>query len=377
MFLFPVLATAVGALEAFGHDLFQGRLIPVVAARGVLGEAVGHLVHPFGVVPGFAAVLAEQGHDGHAPLTLARDAPVGTGLDHVVDAVAAPGGDPLHLGVDGVEGLLAQVVLFHADEPLGGGTEDDRLLAAPAVRVGVADLGGLEQCAHFGQLFDDLGVGFKDVETGEKFHGRQEAARIVQGRVNVQLVGQAHFVVLAAVAGSGVDAAGTGIQGHVAAQDQGGLAVIEGMAGDEAFQFLTGGAAHHGHAFPAEGLGAAFQQLFGQLHTGIGHVDADDRMAHGSQSRGHAQAEFSQTDDADFQSFLCHAGSLSRWRRCPPAGRRREQPRTRSLPCPFKTIFLRFSPRAAGFPRRRRPFWAAGCAGPAAGRAAPPGRRTC
>ena len=125
------------------------------------------------------------------------------------------------------------------------------------------------------------------------------------------------------------------------------------------------------------GLVDRVQQLFGQLHTGIGHVDADDRMAHGSQSRGHAQAEFSQTDDADFQSFLCHAGSLSRWRRCPPAGRRREQPRTRSLPCPFKTIFLRFSPRAAGFPRRRRPFWAAGCAGPAAGRAAPPDRRTC
>ena len=61
VFLFPVLAAAVGALEAFGHDLFQGRFIPVVAARGVLGEAVGHLVHPLGVVPGFAAVLAERG----------------------------------------------------------------------------------------------------------------------------------------------------------------------------------------------------------------------------------------------------------------------------------------------------------------------------
>ena len=153
----------------------------------------------------------------------------------------------------------------------------------------MADLGGLEQGAHFGQLFDDLGVGFKDVETGEKFHGRQEAARIVQGRVDVQLV------VLAAVVGSGVDAAGTGIQGHVAAQDQGGLAVIEGMTGDEAFQFLTGGAAHHGHVFPAEGLGAAFQQLFGQqvlatagLHQHVGEfgVQADGHVVRQGPGRG-------------------------------------------------------------------------------------------
>ena len=125
------------------------------------------------------------------------------------------------------------------------------------------------------------------------------------------------------------------------------------------------------------GLVDRIQQLFGQLHTGIGHVDADDRMAHGSQSRGHAQAEFSQTDDADFQSFLCHAGSLSRWRRCRPRGgfgnsRRHGLGRVLS-----KLSFSGVTPRAAGFPRRHRPFWAAGCAGPAAGRAAPHDRRTC
>src|SRR5438105_14158901 len=42
------------------------------------------------------AALAIENGDRHAPQPLARDAPVGTGLDHAGDAVLGPAGVPLH-----------------------------------------------------------------------------------------------------------------------------------------------------------------------------------------------------------------------------------------------------------------------------------------
>ena len=45
----------------------------------------------------------------------------------------------LHL-LDGFERALAEIVAVHADEPLFGGAEDGRVVAAPAVRIAVLDL---------------------------------------------------------------------------------------------------------------------------------------------------------------------------------------------------------------------------------------------
>src|SRR2546428_11076783 len=44
-----------------------------------------------------AAGVAVENDDGHAPEALAGNAPVGAARDHVVDALLAPGGDPLDL----------------------------------------------------------------------------------------------------------------------------------------------------------------------------------------------------------------------------------------------------------------------------------------
>ena len=43
-------------------------------------------------------------------------------------------------GLDGFESALAQIVAVHADEPLLGGAEDGRMVAAPAVRIAVLDI---------------------------------------------------------------------------------------------------------------------------------------------------------------------------------------------------------------------------------------------
>ncbi len=263
-FALPVRAAAFGADKALGHNVFQRHLVPVVAARGVFGKALGEVPHPLGIVPGLAAIFAQQGHDGNAPLPLPGNAPVRARLDHIVDAFAPPRGNPAHLVVDGVQGALAQLVFFHADEPLGGGTEDHRILAAPAVRIGMGNGTRVQQGAHFLQLVDDAGIGFKDIEAGKKFHAGQKTARIVQGRIDVQFVFKAHFIVFATMTGGGVHAAGTGVQCHMAAENEGRLTVVEGVARHQPFQTAACGAGDFAHVAPAEGASAAFQQLGSQ-----------------------------------------------------------------------------------------------------------------
>ena len=107
--------------------------------------------------------------------------------------------------VDRLQGLFPQVVVLHGDEPLLGGPEDDRLLAAPAVGIGVADLLRLEQGPCLAQQLDDAGVGLTDPLAGKLRHLLGEAAVVVHRRIGRQAVFQAALVVFLAVAGGGVD----------------------------------------------------------------------------------------------------------------------------------------------------------------------------
>ena len=245
----------------------------------MFGEAVAYFAHPGGIVPGFAAVLAEQGQDGHAPLALARNAPVRPGFDHIVNAVPAPGRNPLHIPVNALQGPRAQVVFLHADEPLGRGPEDHRIFAAPAMRIRVLNPAFLKQRALFPEFFNNLGVGLRDRKPGEKFHGGQKAARVVQGGINVQAVLEAHLVVFAPVARRGVHTAGARVQGDMQAQGQGRGAVIEGVAGRQTFKLRARGPAQNFGRAPAEQGGAGRKALLGQqvlracgLHQHIGKL---------------------------------------------------------------------------------------------------------
>ena len=53
------------------------------------------------------------------------------------------------------------------DEPLLGGAEDDGVVAAPAVRIGVLEVGGAEQRAPLFEHGDDDGIGGPDLEAVE------------------------------------------------------------------------------------------------------------------------------------------------------------------------------------------------------------------
>src|SRR4029078_4000519 len=83
-----------------------------------------------------AARAARKTGDRHAPDPLPRETPVGTIGDHPVDSVLPPGRNPSYT-IDFRQGLLAQIVDLHRDEPLLGRPEDYGSLAAPAVGIGM------------------------------------------------------------------------------------------------------------------------------------------------------------------------------------------------------------------------------------------------
>ena len=224
-----------GQAKPAGRRSFASRAYQASARLRL--EEVRHVAREVGAQQDLAAPLAVEGGDRHAPQPLARDAPVGARRDHVADALLAPGGDPLRLR-DRLEGLLAQrgPALVEGDEPLLGGAEDDRVLAAPADRVGVRVLAGLQEGARLAQELHDRGVRVEDLLPGEALDLGQEAPRLVHGAVDVEAVADAGEVVVPAVAGGGVDDAGAGVEGDVVGQDDGRVAVDPGVAEAQALE---------------------------------------------------------------------------------------------------------------------------------------------
>src|SRR5215469_5637895 len=152
-------ASALGAGVSFGQEFGGGALIPDIGA--VLAEEGDNAVENGAIGNRLAAGVAIEDDDGHAPDALARDAPIGAGGDHVGDPLFTPGRDPADL-LDGFERAAAKIVALHADKPLFGGAENSRVVAAPAVRIGVGDLLEAAQGVVRFEDFDDDGVGFPD-----------------------------------------------------------------------------------------------------------------------------------------------------------------------------------------------------------------------
>ena len=150
---FSPLRGAARTLRPRRKKFFGGMRVPGVGAFAF--EKRQHVAQGVKIAELLAAGIAVKNDQRNAPETLARNAPVGAVGDHVVHAIAAPRRNPFHF-LDFREGLLAQVFLIESDEPLLGGAEDHRIVAAPAVRIAVLELAfGDERPARLQQLNDD------------------------------------------------------------------------------------------------------------------------------------------------------------------------------------------------------------------------------
>ena len=224
--LVEVLAAAVRADEVFGDEFVGLALEPDVRAE--FAEELRDVGDGLVGADRLAAVLAVEHRDRQAPAALTRDAPVGALADHGLHAVDAPAGDPADVVARG-----AGLVLERVDraEPLRRGAEDDRLLAAPAMRIAVDDLFGGEEAARFFHVLQDDGVGLFDEHPLVLAGIVGMAALIVDGDDHVHAVAAAGLIVVGAEAGCSVDAAGTGIHRDVIGQDKAAGLRQEGMIG--------------------------------------------------------------------------------------------------------------------------------------------------
>src|SRR5262249_22583115 len=158
----------------------------------------------------------------YAPRPLTRDAPVGTVGDHVVDTVASPFWHPFDLSIDRSKRRLskrgvaertatpvwARTRAIKRDEPLGRGQEDDRVMAAPAVRVRVLERLAVPEALAFAQCLLDARVRVEHALTAEKLDGLKKVSTRSDRRVNLEAVLDTRVEVIAAVSRSRVDCTG-------------------------------------------------------------------------------------------------------------------------------------------------------------------------
>ena len=127
--------------------------------------------------------------------------------------------------------------VLHVDEPLFGGPEDHRVMAAPAVWVGVLQVARGQQGAILLEHGDDDRVGLPD---GLALEGRRrsqvprgrvdvDAAAGVDARGRVEAILLAGVEVVGAMRGRGVHCAGAGVGGNVGGQHAQDAAVEERM----------------------------------------------------------------------------------------------------------------------------------------------------
>ena len=255
-----------------GREKGLGRIRePAVGA--ILFEPVRHAPDHRSVEKDLVAGGTVEGDDGHTPGPLPGDTPVRPILDHGVDAFTAPMGDPFDFH-DVFQGLLPQAVRLHGDEPLLRGPEDDRLLAPPAVGVRMCEPIFLEQCVPFAEQGGYACIGVENelaLEGGRVF---REPARVVHGCQDVQAVTQTDLEVLLAVAGRGMNATRSLLQGHVISEDDDGIALVKGVAAAKALPSAARQASHHLVGCESKLFHDRLDEVLGHHETAaVGHLD--------------------------------------------------------------------------------------------------------
>ncbi len=125
------------------------------------------------------------------------------------------------------------------------------------------DLGFFEERPVRGHVRGDAGIGLEDLEPGVAGHVGREPAVVVDGRVDVDAVGDAGQVVVVAVARGGVDGARAVLEGDVLGQDEERVAVGERVAGLEALELGAGERGQDLGRRPAELLGDDREKALG------------------------------------------------------------------------------------------------------------------
>ena len=130
----------------------------------------------------FPRRLIHEERQGHAPVALTGNAPVGAVFDHGVQTVVAPGGEELRrihafkrrfpealFGHRGIQNALGVGVgLIHTHEPLARRTVDQGGLMTPAVHVAVGHFAAGEKRPRHAKRVENLGLRLPDEHPGKQ-----------------------------------------------------------------------------------------------------------------------------------------------------------------------------------------------------------------
>ena len=215
-------------------------------------EELDHGVERVVVHDLLAAVGTGIARDRHTPVALAGNTPVRALLDHGTNTIGRMRGIPLHMVLDLIGSNLAQTGLVHRYKPLVGGTEKNRMLAAPAVRIAVRDLLLHHKRAALAKELDDVRVGFIGIHAAEgttaaKLVAHVELAVVVDRHADIHAFLDANVVVVSTVTRRVVDDTGTvlsvsneiGKQRHALDAIKDGLLIVQ-MIEDLGIDYIVG-----------------------------------------------------------------------------------------------------------------------------------------
>ena len=176
----------------------------------------------------FLGLLVYEQRNRNTPCSLTGDTPVRTVGNHRLDTVLSPGRDPFNT-LDGIESLLSEAGPVHGNKPLRCGSENNRCLMTPAVRIGVGNGLGLYQRAFFRQQCNNLRICIEHIHTAEKFGIRIEHTVCIHRVGNFQMVLGTNHIVIHTVTRSSMNSTGTGIGGNVCSENNRNIKIQERM----------------------------------------------------------------------------------------------------------------------------------------------------
>ena len=121
------------------------------AVRAFFGDDFPDVVEDF-LLNDWGIVLVIDDRERDAPGTLTGNAPVSAVFDHVDHLLFAPSWLPFDL-VDSIKELFSD--WLDRAEPLRGGSEYDRFMGPPIVRIAMDDINLFEEMSVLGQKVDD------------------------------------------------------------------------------------------------------------------------------------------------------------------------------------------------------------------------------
>jgi len=132
-----------------------------------------------------------------------------------MDAILSPGRNPGYI-IDGIQGLLPEIIFSHGDKPLLSGSENHRFFTAPAVGILVCNLLFLQKGAYFRKLIIHHTVCFKHLKTAEKIHIKRKTSPVIYWGIDIQTICQTGFIIFPTMTGRRMNTAAARFQRNIA-----------------------------------------------------------------------------------------------------------------------------------------------------------------